>query len=170
MGEQETGPRERRGEEAAHPARARGRLIVAFSALLIGVVAVVAISQGSGSMESADEPAPKACVQAWNVGEEELAYARHNRTFHDYEQARVVRDETLGDEPGGSCIVVFPSDVLDPEPEYAGQVLRGDDWRPLIEELESARVDELQGQALASPNVVLAEDGRLLATSDESSP
>ena len=68
-----------------------------------------------------------------------------------------------GPEPDGGCVVVFPRDALDPEPQYAGQKLRGGRWEPLIESLDTAALDALQGEALALANVTLAPDGRLLS-------
>lgn len=158
-------------EHPQEPLRSGGRLVVvAVVALLTAALTVLAVTQSSGPPEpAAAAPAPPDCVEAWNADGEARAYGRHNRTFHRYEGARVARiaADTVSETANGPCVVVFPSGSLDPEPEYAGQVLREDGWRPLIETLDLGRVDQLQSEALSRPNVDLVESGRLLPSAGD---
>ena len=146
--------------------RDRSRLLVAAGVALLGALVTVAIiSQSSGSTESAAPP-PTECLADWNGDRDARSFARHNRTFHGYAGARValIEGTTVSETGDGDCVVVFPRDALDPEPEYAGQVLRDGRWQPLTEVLDATAVDGLQSEALSRANVTLARDGRLLAS------
>ncbi|MGH2953351.1 MAG: hypothetical protein ACRDK9_04920, partial [Solirubrobacterales bacterium] len=86
---------------------------------------------------------------------------------HSYTDAQVGRLTAAADPAGedGLCAVTFPSLSLDQEPIAAGQVLRGRRWLPIstLDGVELPRVAELQAEAAAAPNAVLAPDGRLSA-------
>jgi hypothetical protein len=93
-------------------------------------------------------------------------------TFHRYEQAQVgyldpteSAEATIDADPAaGLCAAIFPSDRLDPEPEYAGFVLTGGRWASLNETLPEARLAELQAVAVDSPNATISDEGELSAT------
>lgn len=147
----------------------RQRIAVAIGAALAlgAIVAVVAIAGESGEQERAERPLPDECVRAWNGDQSALAYGRHNFNFHLYRGALVVfldREATeTSEQEGGSCAVIFPSQVLDAEPVAAGQILDGGRWDPIssLEGVELTRVAELQVTAAGEPNATLDTSGRL---------
>ena len=51
----------------------------------------------------------------------------------------------------GDCVVVFPRNQLDPEPQAAGQILKQGVWTPLIEVIDVNTVARLQSEALRAP-------------------
>jgi hypothetical protein len=154
--------------EASAP-QARGRLLIAAvaAAVLAAIVIAVIALGGSGSSPRTVAAAAPACIRAWNSDPAATAYGRHNFNFHSYDGALVTflspQAEEIGEDEGGSCAVIFPSRVLDPEPIAAGQVLRGRRWIPLssLPGIELARVAELQVDAAETPNTALDTTGEL---------
>jgi hypothetical protein len=136
----------------------------AAGAVLAAVVAVVALAGGDSGPE--EEPLELACVEAWNDDEAALAYGRHNFNFHHYETARVIHlNVPAGAQLGGDempCSVVFPSEVLDPEPQYAGMALLGGTWTALSSVgFDEIKLAELQAEAAVAPNAAIDRQGRL---------
>jgi hypothetical protein len=134
---------------------------------LIAIVVVVTVASGGGS-ERAQVAADPECVEAWNDDAAARAYGRHNFSFHLYKGALVTYLDEAGNEVGageGLCAVVFPAEALDPEPFAAGQVLRGKRWTPIseLDQVELARVGELQVLAAGAPNTTLDVRGVLAA-------
>jgi hypothetical protein len=127
---------------------------------------VAAASSGGGDGREVVAADPE-CIESWNDDASALAYGRHNFSFHLYKGALVTfldaEGEEVGPEEGGVCAVVFPSEVLDSEPNAAGQVLRGKRWSPISnqEGVELTRVGELQVLAAGSPNATLSVEGVL---------
>jgi hypothetical protein len=136
----------------------------AAGAVLAAVVVVVVLVGGDEGPEPADLDV--ACVQSWNEDEAALAYGRHNFNFHHYEAARVIHlNVPAGAQLGGDempCSVVFPSEVLDPEPQYAGMALLGGTWSALSSVgFDDIKLAELQAEAAAAPNAAIDRQGRL---------
>lgn len=160
-------------EEVAAPRSSSARMRVAWALgsglLLCGLIAAV-VALGGGERSVSAIPAPGECLKAWNADADALAYGRHNRTFHNYSEAQVgyfAREElsVTGDAGSGACVVLFPRTSLDPEPIGAGQLLRGEGWVPLNEELDLNSVAELQSAAFEGANVALIATGELAAES-----
>lgn len=144
----------------------RGRLLfVAVLSLVLGAV-VAGVLLISGADEQSGPVAPPGdCVTAWNDDPEALSFGRHNRTFHNYEQARVARisAESVSETGSGDCVVIFPSASLDPEPFAAGEFRTGGAWRPLSDTIDLGRVDQIQSEAIGRANVSIGENGDLTA-------
>lgn len=156
--------------EPAGPAR--GRLLIALAAALVlgaTVAAVLALGGNDDPERPESVAASAACIRAWNGDPAATSYGRHNFNFHRYTGALVTRltaqAEEVAEGEGGTCAVIFPSEVLDSEPFAAGQVLRRDGWRPItsLDGIELARVGELQADAAQAPNTTLDTAGRLTA-------
>lgn len=153
-----------RGESAAGAGRVR--IALAAAVLLGGLVAALALLGGPGS-EAEVEPAPPACVRAWNEDTAATAYGRHNFTFHRYGEALVTfmtsSGELVDDVEAGACAVIFAAQALDPEPFAAGQVLERGVWTPVtsLDGVEVGRVGELQQDAAERPNATLEQTGTL---------
>ena len=153
------------GETAGANPRARIAIAVGAAVALIAIVAVVALASGGGSEREA-VAADEECIQAWNSDAAARAYGRHNFSFHLYKGALVTHLDAEANEVGadeGFCAVVFPAEVLDAEPFAAGQVLRGKQWSPIsqLDQVDLARVGELQVLAAGAPNTVLDVRGVL---------
>jgi hypothetical protein len=148
----------------------RGRIAIAVGAavLLAAVVGAVVVAGSGGDDDGAPPgPPPPECLRAWNGDRAATAFGRHNFNFHRYEGALVTylneAAEEVASADDGLCAVVFPSQVLDPEPIAAGQVLRRRVWTPISElaGVELTRVGELQVAAAAGPNARLDTTGEL---------
>jgi hypothetical protein len=148
---------------------ARARFAVALGIALAAVVVLVLML--SGGDEATVAVASHTCLKDWNKDVVARESGRHNVAFHHYEEAQVgYLDPTEGTEatvrgdPGtGFCTAVFPSDELDPEPEYAGFVLDGGRWVSLSEAIPPVRVGQLQAVAQSEANATLTADGELVA-------
>jgi hypothetical protein len=138
-------------------------------ALAAGVVLVLTLSGGGEQATAA--AAPPTCLKDWNRDDVALEAGRHNRAFHNYQEAQVGYldptdggEATIGEDPvDGLCTAVFPSAELDSEPEYAGFVLDGGRWASLTEVIPAARVGLLQAVAQSGANAELTADGELVA-------
>jgi hypothetical protein len=156
------------------PDRSRARLWFALGlgAALVAVVVVVVIASGDGDSEDEVAAAPATCLKSWNGDPVAREAGRHVLTFHRYEEAQVgylaptegVDAAIDADPAAGLCTAIFPSNRLDPEPEYAGFVLTGGRWASLSEALPEARLAELQAVAVDSPNATISDEGELSAT------
>jgi hypothetical protein len=147
----------------------RGRILIAIGAavVLAAVIVVVAVASGGDSDGRRTVAAPQRCIDSWNRDQAALSYGRHNFSFHLYKGALVTflteSGEEVGEDEGGLCAVIFPSQALDPEPFAAGQVLKGKFWFPIsgLEGIELSRLAELQVIAAGSPNTTLDVQGVL---------
>ncbi len=151
----------------------RRRILLALYALIAfaAVVVVVAVTAGgSDDGESSASAAPSECISAWNGDREALAFARHNSIFHNYTAAQVgyltpAADASVSDTPeAGDCVVVFPRNQLDPEPQAAGQILEKGVWTPLIEATDINTVARLQSEAVDGANAEPTPDGKIVAS------
>ena len=154
------------------PTYDRRRVLLAFGALVAfaAVVAVIAVTAGGGSQSgAAGAAAPVECIEAWNGDREALAFARHNSIFHNYNSAQVgyltpsPEGSVSGDPGAGECVVVFPRNQLDPEPEAAGQILEDGRWTPLIRVTDVNTVTRLQGEAFEGANAQPTIDGEIVS-------
>ena len=153
-------------------------VIVAFAGLLV-TVGVVVLTGSSDDSDATSAAAPGACIKAWNEDEAAVGTGYHVAGFHGYTRAWVLYLDEGGDEAtaeDGECAVVFPSDQLDAEPEFAVTIKTSDGWLPLYASRNSpvsrehfggrspvgaARIAELQRDALSAANAALLPDGSL---------
>ncbi len=149
--------------------RPRGRILIAAAAAiaLAGIIAVIAVASSGGDEGRELVAAPPRCLRSWNADQAALAYGRHNFSFHLYEGALVTFLDSGGEEVDageGLCAVIFPSQVLDPEPFAAGQVLQGRNWVAIssLDGVSLARLAELQAIAAGAPNTTLDVQGVLV--------
>jgi hypothetical protein len=151
---------------------ARGRIAIAVVAAVV-LAAVVVVIVGGGGGGGGDERSvaglPSECVDKWNSDPAAIAFGRHNFNGHGYEAALVTYLTKAGDEvpsaDEGLCAVIFPSQVLDPEPVAAGEVVLAGEWTPIsvLPDVELNRVAELQVIAAGDPNTRLESTGELSA-------
>jgi hypothetical protein len=153
--------------EGGQPASGRGArqrvaLAVALGVLAVAVGAVLVARSGGGGDGEEIAEAPAECVAAWNGDQAARGIGAHAASLHGYAQAWVTLIGSDGEpDPDGSCAIVFPAPQPDPEPPFAATVLVGDRWRPLSEQggIDTARLAELQREALESANVNLFPNG-----------
>jgi hypothetical protein len=145
--------------------RTRGRVALAATLLLGGLVAAVVVASSSGPSGASE--APRDCVRAWNADPGAIDVGVHNSVSHGYRDVQVGympedgAASLSGDPQAGECAVVFAARRLDPEPEAAGQIQRGDRWAPLSGLLAPADLARLQIAAVAEANATVTGDGAL---------
>jgi hypothetical protein len=132
---------------------------------------VVLVATGGEEAPPA-EPAPTACLEAWNEDEQARSDGRHASGFHGYSRTQVAylsrEGEVLGPEPapGADCAVVFASNGLDSEPEFAVRVRGKEYWGGISATVARPRLAALQAAAFDGANAELQPDGRLVAEED----
>jgi hypothetical protein len=146
----------------------RARLLLAVCGLIgLGILIGVVVLAGGGEDEHEFTVAPGECVERWNDSRDALATGRHNSAAHSYFRVQVAYASedgaTVSSEPvsGGSCITIFAASQLDPEPIAAAEINQGRRWVPLSATADTARLAELQSEALGAYNAELGQDGRL---------
>jgi hypothetical protein len=145
----------------------RLRLAVALVVVLALVGVVLATRSSDGGSTAAE--APTRCVQSWNEDPDALGIGSHSAGLHGYARAWVVFLDDSGEPAGeddGTCAVVFPSEQLDVEPEFAVTLETDEGWRSLA--LERPDVGEeqlaaLQREGIELANADLLPDGSLVA-------
>jgi hypothetical protein len=147
----------------------RARALIAIGGLVaLGALIAVVLVAGSGSDEEREfSAAPQECVDLWNSDDDALNTGVHNALAHAYSRVQVAYasedGSELADTPvdGGGCIVVFAASQLDPEPIAAAEINLDGSWTPLSGAVETARLAELQSEALDAANAELGQDGRI---------
>ncbi len=136
--------------------------LAGFGALIAGILVL-----GGGGDEPEVTAAPAECVELWNADPRALSTGTHNAAAHGYSRAQVAYADgsatELSESPveGGGCIVVFPAQALDPEPEAAAEIHLDGSWTPMVTRAQLDRLAELQSDALGAANAELGTDGRL---------
>jgi hypothetical protein len=159
------------GSDAEPQSRARLLYTVGALATFAGLVVIVLAATGGGADPPAAAPAPEACLEQWNEDEDALADGRHASAFHGYSRTQVAyvseEGEVLDDRPaaGAGCAVIFASNGLDSEPEFAVRVRRDGTWGGLHTVLDASRLAALQAGAFDGANAQVQQDGRLTPAS-----
>ncbi len=137
--------------------------ITALLALLVGGVLLFA----GGDEEHEFDPAPVACIEAWNGDPANLVLGQHQATAHAYSQVHVVRlTEAGGIAPGtdasSPCGVVFASSSLDTELAAAALIQRPKGWRPLSDTVTDTKLlSDLQLGAKEEYNALISPNGMI---------
>ena len=165
---------DQQGEHGDASRRARLVIAGAAAALLAVIITVVVATR-----ESEDEPSEllsNACFEAWN--EDALAPVQdgtHAYSEHGYREALVTRidregrpvglgdDSTPPDDPAARCAVIFASPQVDEEPDFGVRVYDEGRWTGLVlaDETPLREISDLQADAVADANAVLASNGIL---------
>jgi hypothetical protein len=166
----ETPPRQSGSEPAGGHAGGRTRLLFAAGALgaFAILIGIVVLATGGDEPPPAD-PAPEACIEKWNADEDALSDGRHASGFHGYSRTQVAyvskRGAVIGPSPaaGAGCAVIFASNGLDSEPDYAVRALQGDRWGGINTTVAAATLADLQAGAFNGANATLETNGELSA-------
>jgi hypothetical protein len=135
-------------------------------AVLIGIVL---LATGGGDEPPPAEPAPTACIEKWNSDEAAVSDGRHASGFHGYSRTQVAYLSAAGDlvgpspAAGADCAVIFASNGLDSEPDYAVRALREGSWGGVDTTVNLDRLGDLQAGAFDGANATLDAGGKLSA-------
>ena len=155
-------------EAGQRESRLRRRAALAATLVLAALVAAIVITSTSGSPEG-ESGTPQDCLDAWNFDLLALNFGTHNSIGHGYRDVQVGYmpqggSKTLSADPdAGECAVVFAARKLDSEPQAAGEIHLGDEWRVLSTLLGSADLALLQRAAVAKANATVNQYGKLAA-------
>src|SRR5690349_19432416 len=148
--------------EAGEKREGRPWAAVAGAALLLiaGVVVALTLSD-SGDTGSA---APEECVSAWNDDSVAVSLGQHQYNDHGYNRVEISRLDPASLVTGADerdCTVIFPAQLLDPEPIAAAMVLQRGTWRPVssVPGVTLPELGELQAEALDNANGSLRKSG-----------
>ena len=171
----ETPRRQSESEPQPGAAGNRTRLLYAGGALAgFGTLtAIVLIAAGGGDDVPPAEPAPQACLDAWNEDEDALSDGRHASGFHGYSQAQVAYISQQGDvlgpnrAPGAECAVIFASNGLDSEPDFAVRAFQDGSWGGINTRVDASVLAGLQAGAFGGANATLKQAGELVPEAEE---
>jgi hypothetical protein len=171
----ETPRRQSESEPQPGSAGARTRLLYAGGALagFGALTAIVLIASGGGDDVPPAEPAPQACLDAWNEDEDALADGRHASGFHGYSRTQVAYISQQGDllgpdrAPGAECAVIFASNGLDSEPDFAVRTLQEGSWNGINTRVDPSVLAGLQAGAFSGANATLQQAGELEPGAEE---
>jgi hypothetical protein len=145
-----------------HSADVRISIAAAGVLVLAGLVAFLVLGNAPASKPAV--AAPAACVDLWNSNRGARISGYHNFHDHRYRTAEVLKLDAAGNrERNGSCAVVFPARVPDPERGARAKIYRDGEWMALSRtgRTTDARLSELQVEGVDLANVALRPDGTL---------
>ena len=171
----ETPRRQSESEPRPGVAGGRTRLLYAGGALagFGALTAIVLIATGGGDDAPPAEPAPQACLEKWNDDEGALSDGRHAFSFHGYTRTQVAYISQQGDvlgpgsAPGAECAVIFASNGLDSEPDFAVRALQDGSWGGINTRVDSSVLASLQAGAFNGANAELRKSGKLEPEAEE---
>jgi hypothetical protein len=154
--------------DSSGDASRRVRLAIAggTAVVLALVVAIVVLSAGDDE-DHTFEPAPSACVEAWNGESTNLVLGQHQATAHRYSRIQMVRLGRGGaiapmTDTAAPCGVIFASSSLDSELAAAALIESRDGWRPLSDgDVPEDTLADLQLGAQDEYNALINADGTI---------